>query len=577
MTQDGRIEIPRELREELGLQPGNILELQNQAGTLVACTANTDGTNEYSSLSNPSSFDVTGMSSASPVTVSGETALKQGTFFHAEKNESGESGKVQPGMRHITIVAGSSTEEGDVYVPQVTETTAHDDSGNLTGDSRWMYRWTENNRLREMETEAEATSGIAAANSVKLQFDYDYVGRRIRKRVYTPAGAPTPSTTIRYVYDGWNCVAELNGSNSKAFVWGPDLSGGPAAGGVGGLLYIQDLDGFYAVETNHCVAYDGNGNVMAVVEGEYGYGSTDATYEYDPFGKLLRDSGSYAETNPFRFSTKYADNESGLIYYGFRYYDPQTGRWLSRDPIGERGGLNLYGFVGNHPVGRIDFLGLDTYIIVIGKDKDKAKGGLQDKFNKSGELQEAAIRKRAEFSSADDKIVKLTSGKASDFIDSLKANERIVEVIFFSHGAPERILLDGHPPAGSDFKDTQITVEGGKTGGASFDSTGVHELPKENLLADLKIKIYACKTRYVTGSEEERTATSIADKLAEELNARVLSSDAGTNFTGDGVPMIRKKHLTNGATGFEWRYYKDGKIKSEPLPPKNPSIFDIFR
>jgi uncharacterized protein RhaS with RHS repeats len=48
----------------------------------------------------------------------------------------------------------------------------------------------------------------------------------------------------------------------------------------------------------------------------------------------------------------------GVTYYGYRYYNPELGRWLSRDPIRERGGLNLYGFADNHPVGRLDYLGL---------------------------------------------------------------------------------------------------------------------------------------------------------------------------------------------------------------------------
>jgi RHS repeat-associated protein len=60
---------------------------------------------------------------------------------------------------------------------------------------------------------------------------------------------------------------------------------------------------------------------------------------------------------PFRFSTKYHDEETGLLYYGYRYYNPQWGRWLSKDPIGERGGVNLYGFVGNNGINRVDYLG----------------------------------------------------------------------------------------------------------------------------------------------------------------------------------------------------------------------------
>ena len=63
-------------------------------------------------------------------------------------------------------------------------------------------------------------------------------------------------------------------------------------------------------------------------------------------------------SNPFRFSTKYLDSETGLYYYGYRYYDPVTGRWPSRDPIEEEGGVNLYGFLGNDGVNKVDFLGM---------------------------------------------------------------------------------------------------------------------------------------------------------------------------------------------------------------------------
>ncbi len=89
-----------------------------------------------------------------------------------------------------------------------------------------------------------------------------------------------------------------------------------------------------------------------------GTGSIDAAYEYDAFGRTLRETGSYAASNSFRFSTKYSDSESGLIYYGLRYYAPRQGRFINRDPLEERGGLNLYGFVRNNPANRWDYLGL---------------------------------------------------------------------------------------------------------------------------------------------------------------------------------------------------------------------------
>jgi RHS repeat-associated protein len=111
---------------------------------------------------------------------------------------------------------------------------------------------------------------------------------------------------------------------------------------VGGLLEVVYKD---AQTTNCFVAFDGNGNVAALTDG----GSTNilAQYEYGPFGEVIRATGPMAKANPFRFSTKYQDDETDLLYYGYRYYNASTGRWLSRDPIFEAGGPNLYAFVAN--------------------------------------------------------------------------------------------------------------------------------------------------------------------------------------------------------------------------------------
>ena len=79
---------------------------------------------------------------------------------------------------------------------------------------------------------------------------------------------------------------------------------------------------------------------------------------YGPFGELIRATGPMAKVNPFRFSTKYDDDESDFLYYGYRYYNPSTGRWPSRDPLYERkGGKNVYAFIANSPIGSIDKLG----------------------------------------------------------------------------------------------------------------------------------------------------------------------------------------------------------------------------
>jgi RHS repeat-associated protein len=83
-----------------------------------------------------------------------------------------------------------------------------------------------------------------------------------------------------------------------------------------------------------------------------------ARYMYDPFGRLLAKWGILADANVYRFSSKEWDENAGLYHYPYRFYDPNMQRWLNRDPLGQAGGANLYGFVYNSPVNLFDPFGL---------------------------------------------------------------------------------------------------------------------------------------------------------------------------------------------------------------------------
>jgi RHS repeat-associated protein len=79
-------------------------------------------------------------------------------------------------------------------------------------------------------------------------------------------------------------------------------------------------------------------------------GAKSPTTHLGPYGELIRVSGPNGKINPVRFSTKYNDDETGLVVYEYRFYNASNGRWLNKDPLGERGGLKLYSFVYNNPV-----------------------------------------------------------------------------------------------------------------------------------------------------------------------------------------------------------------------------------
>ena len=246
----------------------------------------------------------------------------------------------------------------------------YDADGNLTNDGYYSYVWDGENRL------IEARKTTVAWGSPKLAMAYDWLGRRVKKerrrwdgRNYAPLG------TNVFFYEGWNPIAEqernVGGAvwGTNLYSWGLDLAEqrgagvprhgapGAAAGGIGGLLSETRQPSL----VTRFFAFDGNGNVSDLV----GTGGAVAVhYDYDAYGNPTRTSGTDSPTNYFRFSTKYTDQETGLLYYGYRYYSPTLGRWLSRDPIHERGGLNLYAFVKNDPTDKIDPRGLACGVVV---------------------------------------------------------------------------------------------------------------------------------------------------------------------------------------------------------------------
>lgn len=262
---------------------------------------------------------------------------------------------------------------GRLFVAKTPEVFAHDDDGNLTDDGRWHYTWDGENQLIGMEAQA----GVPATAKKKLKFGYDLHGRRILKEVYAWTGAgygTVPVSRTRFVWDGWLLVSELVTDAAavtvvNTYLWGRDASGErQGAGGVGGLL-AASLNG-----TQVAYGYDGRSNVTKLYD--TASAALLADYGYGPFAEPLRASGALAKANPFQFSTHYNDAETGVLYAKLRYYQPGTGRWLSRDPIGERGGINLYGYVLNSPINFIDPLGLDVWVEGPSPHGDKSCGSL---------------------------------------------------------------------------------------------------------------------------------------------------------------------------------------------------------
>jgi RHS repeat-associated protein len=161
----------------------------------------------------------------------------------------------------------------------------------------------------------------------RVEFDYDYMSRRVGKTVYNwGSNGWQEVSTAAFLYDAWNLIAEQTSVETNFFTFGLDLSGSlQGAGGIGGL--VSAVLGTNAV----CYTFDGNGNVSELIN--CAGGKIDAHYEYSPFGETIVATGELAKDNPFRFSSKYTDDETTLVYYGYRYYSPSISKWLSNDPL----------------------------------------------------------------------------------------------------------------------------------------------------------------------------------------------------------------------------------------------------
>jgi RHS repeat-associated protein len=195
----------------------------------------------------------------------------------------------------------------------------------------------------------------------KSEFAYDgWMRRRARVESIWKSGAWVTNEVVRYVYDGNLVIQERDANNIPivSFTRGRDLSGSrQGAGGIGGLLARTDHH-LLMIGDPRANAYfhaDAGGNVTALINTNQ---LIEARYLYDPFGNVISQSGPLAEENLYRFSSKEQHANSALVYYGYRYYEPNLQRWINRDPMEEDYDINLYRDLYNASLNYVDPDGL---------------------------------------------------------------------------------------------------------------------------------------------------------------------------------------------------------------------------
>ncbi len=182
---------------------------------------------------------------------------------------------------------------------------------------------------------------IRANGCTVIENGYDYMGRRYMKKV-------TVNGTVvlhqHYLYRGYLQIAALDLTRSNApALW--YLHWDPTQPVATRPLSLRKNGTWYTY------GHDLTKNVMELYKAD---GTIATAYDYTPYGSVTA-SGI---DQPIQWSSEHYDAELALVYYNYRHYNPADGRWINRDPIAERGGYNLYGFVNNNPFKYIDIYGL---------------------------------------------------------------------------------------------------------------------------------------------------------------------------------------------------------------------------
>jgi RHS repeat-associated protein len=240
------------------------------------------------------------------------------------------------GNRWRTVNGGTvnyQTNNLNQYTSVAGTSYTYDDNGNLAFDGQFRYYYDCESRLIDIND---------ANDAPVASYAYDYLGRRISRTIYG-----SPDVTIQYAYDGDRIIAEHDGSGTllRKFIYGP---------GIDEPICLLEVAENNAVYYYH---FDGLGSVVALSDVN---SVLVERYTYDVFGRpAIRDAngtetGASAFANPYLFTGRAYDAETGLYYYRARYYDYATGRFLQPDPMGYMAGLNLYTYCGNNALNYVD-------------------------------------------------------------------------------------------------------------------------------------------------------------------------------------------------------------------------------
>jgi RHS repeat-associated protein len=360
------------LNEQFGYKYDAAHNLNYRTNNALIQTFNVNSLNELTAAGRSGTLTVAGTttSPATNVTVNGLNA-----FLYYDSTFAKDGFTLTNGNNSFTASAKDNLGRQDTatitaFLPATVNYT-YDPNGNLLSDGNRCFAYDDENEL----------ISVWVTNVWRSDFAYDGKWRRRMEKDYSwSSSAWTQTNEVHYVYDGNLVIQERNTNNvpQVTYTRGKDLSGSlQGAGGIGGLLALSQNT---ATNTQHFYYHaDGNGNITCLINSNQ---VVVARYLYDPFGNTLSASGSMADANHYRFSSKEYHPNSGLVYYLYRFYDPNLQRWVNRDPLydivffqqiskslsrGQKVNLykealrNPYEFVHNEEINELDPYGLKGY------------------------------------------------------------------------------------------------------------------------------------------------------------------------------------------------------------------------
>jgi RHS repeat-associated protein len=336
--------------EQLGFAFDAADNLHSRNNGALAQVFGTDAANELTNVTSTGTFTMSGATPApmTNVTVNGSVAQTYGDFTFAKTNLT-----LTSGTNAFTIIVQNNygvraTNTLTLILP-TNVNLSFDKNSSLTNDGLLAFGFDGENQL----------TNISLTGVWKSDFIYDGLNRRRIERDYTwQSGAWLKTNETHFIYDGYLLVQDRSSNNVPLVTYtrGMDLGGSlKSAGGIGGLLARTDTNGSTYYHA------DASGNITAMINGSE---NIVARYLYSPFGKLLGQWGSLAGVNEMQFSSMPVHHLSGMPHFPLRDLDPNFPQFLTSDPIGERGGIPLHGFVANNPLNKIDPVGLQFQPVI---------------------------------------------------------------------------------------------------------------------------------------------------------------------------------------------------------------------